>query len=225
MKNIYENMYHGENRMELRKNPRVLEMIKIVDGLNLKNRNILDIGCYDGIFLSMISNRQNNFYGLEASEYGYKESMKRGIAVQKFYVNDEDALPYENDFFDLVAAGEVIEHIFNTDHFLSEVGRILKPGGRFLISTPNVASLGRRWLLLIGKNPLLETSIQAGNAGHIRYFTFKSLSKLLEKNGFRMLKKKSDVINFSKRGRPHSKFMADIFPFFGQSIIYLAEKI
>lgn len=38
------------------------------------------------------------------------------IDVQKFYVNDEDALPYENDFFDLVVAGEIIEHIYDTHH-------------------------------------------------------------------------------------------------------------
>jgi len=224
MKNIYEKMYSRDNKVDLIKNPRILEMVNMIDRLNLKHKNILDIGCYDGTFLSMIKNKENYFYGLEASEYGYEASLKKGIAVKKFYVNDEVALPYENDFFELAAAGEVIEHIYDTDHFLSEVGRILKPSGKFLISTPNIASFGRQLLLLIGKNPLLEISVEAGNAGHIRYFTFETLKQMLEKNNFQILKSKSDIINFSSRGKPSSKFLAQAFPKFGQSIICLVKK-
>ncbi|OGG87169.1 hypothetical protein A3B87_01075 [Candidatus Kuenenbacteria bacterium RIFCSPHIGHO2_02_FULL_39_13] len=225
MKNIYENMYSNDNKVDLIRNPRVLEMVNMIDGLNLKQKNILDIGCYDGTFLSMIKNKENNFYGLEASNYGCEESLKKGIEVKKFYVNDDEVLPYENIFFDLVVAGEIIEHIYDTHHLLLEISRILKPGGMFLITTPNVASFGRRLLLLIGKNPLLEISVSQGNAGHIRYFTFETLKQILEKNNFQILKSKSDIINFLSRGKPSSKFLAQAFPKFGQSIIYLAEKI
>ena len=108
MKNIYENMYSNDNKVDLIRNPRVLEMVNMIDGLNLKQKNILDIGCYDGTFLSMIKNKENNFYGLEASNYGCEESLKKGIEVKKFYVNDDEVLPYENIFFDLVVAGEII---------------------------------------------------------------------------------------------------------------------
>ena len=224
MKNIYEKMYSQDNKVDLSSNPRILEMVNMIDGLNLKQKNILDIGCYDGTFLSMIKNRENHFYGVEASSFGCEESLKKGIEVKKFYVNDDEILPYENVFFDLVVAGEIIEHIYDTQHLLLEVHRILKPGGKFLISTPNIASFGRRLLLLTGKNPLLEISVEAGNAGHIRYFTFETLKQILEKNNFQILKSKSDIINFSSRGKPSSKFLAQAFPKFGQSIIYLAKK-
>ena len=225
MKNIYEKMYSQDNKMVLAKSQRVLEMLEIVNSLNLKNKNILDIGCYDGTFLEVIKNRENSFYGVEASQYGCQESFKKGIQVSKFYVRDGEPLPYKNNFFDLVIAGEIIEHIYDTDFWLSEIRRILKPSGKLLISTPNVASFGRRLLLLVGANPLLETSVETGNAGHIRYFTFKTLKELVNKNGFVLIKGKSDIVNFSSRGKPNSRILAQLLPSLGQSIIYLAKKI
>ncbi len=122
-------------------------------------------------------------------------------------------------------AGEIIEHIFDTDFFLSEFWRILKPEGKFLLSTPNIASLGRRLLLLFGVNPIIELSPnEPASSGHIRYFTFESLGSLLIKNKFKAVYFQSDCVNFSKNGKIKSEFLAKIFPKLGASIICLARK-
>ncbi|XES77646.1 MAG: class I SAM-dependent methyltransferase [Candidatus Bathyarchaeia archaeon] len=53
---------------------------------------------------------------------------------------NRDQLPFDDCFFDFVSATEVIEHLWNTDQFIKECYRVLKPRGYFLISTPNLAS-------------------------------------------------------------------------------------
>src|SRR3989339_802639 len=116
-----------------------------------------------------------NFYGIEASDWGVRESRKGDIDVKQFFFDDKASLPYEDNFFDIVIAGEIIEHIFDTDLFLAEIRRVLKSGGKLLISTPNIASLGRRLLLFFGGNPIIELSPnEPDSSGHIRYFSFKT---------------------------------------------------
>ncbi|MFC1622625.1 methyltransferase domain-containing protein [Patescibacteria group bacterium] len=127
-------------------------------------------------------------------------------------------------FFDIIISSEIIEHIYDTDFFLQEIFRILKPDGKLLITTPNVASFGRRIMLFLGLNPLIETSVDQGNSGHIRYFTFKSLKRLLNKNGFKIIKKHSDVINFNNFGTLKTHSLPKYLFNFGQSIIYLTQK-
>ncbi len=200
-------------------------MLAILDGMNLENKNILDIGCYDGTFLSLIRNRNNNFFGLETSDWGIEQCRKKDIDAKQFFFDDKTNLPFEDSFFDLVAAGEVIEHIFDTDFFLEEIRRVLKPDGKLLLSTPNIASLGRRLMLFFGINPIIELSPnEPDSSGHIRYFTFKTLKRLLEKHNFKVIVSKSDFVNFSKNGRIKSSLLANIFPSLGTSLICLAVK-
>jgi len=200
-------------------------MLSILDGLDLRNKNILDVGCYDGTFLSLMKNRNNGFYGVEASDWGVEQARRKGINVQQYFFDDKTKLPYEDSFFNIVVAGEIIEHIYDTDFFLVEIRRILKPGGKLLISTPNIASLGRRLLLLFGKNPIIELSPnESDSSGHIRYFTFKTLEKMLEKKEFETISSASDCVNFSKNGKIKSALLAKIYPALGASIICYAKK-
>lgn len=224
-KNIYENFYSQGKRLDLTASLRVQIMVEMIKGQKLSRAKILDVGCYDGTFLSLIKNSDNELYGIEASDYGFSESEKKGIRVKKFFFDDVSNLPFEDGFFDVVTAGEIIEHIYDTDFFLSQIRRILKKGGVFLVSTPNVASLGRRLLLLLGINPIIETSPnEEDSSGHIRYFTFNTLKSLLKKHSLEILACRSDVINLDSKGRLKSALLAKIFPSFGQSIICFCRK-
>ena len=225
MKNIYKNLYGETKRLKLQDNPRIKIMADIINGLDLKDKNILDVGCYDGTFLSLISSKNNKLYGVEASNYGVDQARGKGITVEHFFFDDKTSLPFENGFFDLIVAGEIIEHIYDTDFFLVEIKSLLKNKGVLLISTPNLASLGRRLMLFFGQSPIIEDSPnEPESSGHIRYFTFRTLEKLLNKHGFKVLSKCSDIVNFCPNGSVRSKLIAKYFPPIGQSLIFLVTK-
>lgn len=224
-KNIYKGMYEVKGKPNLMDNPRINVMLNIINNLDIKHKKILDIGCFDGTFLSLIKNRNNKFYGLDASDYAFKQSVKKKITVKQFFFDDITKIPFKQSSFDLINAGEIIEHIYDTDFFLEEIRRLLKKDGLLLISTPNLASLGRRVLLLLGINPIIEISPnEIDSPGHIRYFTFKTLRWLLEKHGFKILVSRSDVLNLTGDGKLKSLLIPKIFPTIGQSIICLCQK-
>ncbi len=225
MKNIYKDMYETRQKLDLIENCRVKIMLEMINELHLTGKNILDIGCFDGTLLSLVTNRNNKFYGIDANDFAVRQARKKGIKVKQFFFDDVTKIPFADKFFHLIAAGEIIEHIYDTDFFLRELKRILKPGGYLLISTPNIASLGRRLLLLTGISPIIEISPnEIDSPGHIRYFTFKTLAGLLAKHGLKVLQTRSDVLNLSNDGRIRSIQIPKIFPSIGQSIICLCQK-
>ena len=63
----------------------------------------------------------------------------------------ESRFPYPEEFFDIVHAGEAIEHLYDTDSFVQECRRVLKKGGKLIITTPNTLSLPRRILYFFGR--------------------------------------------------------------------------
>jgi SAM-dependent methyltransferase len=75
-----------------------------------------------------------------------------GVIARAFDV-DQGSLPYPNVHFDLVLFASVIEHLYNPHMVLSEITRVLRPGGILLLEAPNAVALGRRFDALAGHNP------------------------------------------------------------------------
>lgn len=100
--------------------------------------------------------------------------------------------------FDLVLLIDVIEHLYDPDHVIDEVRRVLRPGGVLALVTPNLASWLNRALLLSGRQPL-DTEVSTRGlfgrpaarstppAGHIRVFTRRALREFLVFHGFDVL--------------------------------------
>lgn len=201
-----------------------IRISKIVSMAGSGNK-ILDVGCFDGTIGKILIDRGNEVWGIDASEEAVKLAKEKG--VEATVGNLEETFDFEDNFFDACIAAEVIEHIMDTDFFMKEIKRILKPGGSLILSTPNVASLGRRLMLLFGKNPYFEASFgfpSYATAGHIRFFTKNLLISFLEFEEFRVTDFSSDIVNFSGNGRLFSKKLAYIFPTLGKSLIVKARN-
>lgn len=189
-----------------------------------KNKKVLDLGCGDGFLMQELRKNNNTVVGIDIASKALEKAQKRGLNVFDLDLNTNWSKGME-EHFDSIVAGEIIEHIFDTDLFLKNIYKVLKKNGTLILSTPNIASLARRIMLLLGINPHIEVTARAYDAGHIRYFTFKSLKKLLEENGFKVINFTSDSVNFDNKANIKSQLLADIFPTIGKTLIVKAIKL
>lgn len=125
----------------LYKNAVLLNHKNIFGLLEEKNdANFLDLGCDDGKLTIGLANKikTENVYGVEVVNERIEMAKNEGVIVKKFDLNNK--FYFEDNFFDVINANQVIEHLYNSDNFISEVYRILKPGGYAIISTENASS-------------------------------------------------------------------------------------
>jgi len=103
----------------------------------------------------------------------------------KLFNVELDTFPFPDGHFDLVLCCELIEHLLiNPSHMLREAHRVLKPGGWFFLSTPNVTSLHYIAALLRGRNVLHPYTGDSAYARHNREYAPDELAKLLKLHNF-----------------------------------------
>ena len=139
--------------------------------------------------------------------------------LREFKVGDInlEILPWRNDFFDAVSAWQVIEHLENPHHFIREVNRVLKPGGIFFLSTPNIFNIFNRLIFLkSGDMPRWQEKND-----HIALFP-KGVFKKTVLKYFDLAER-----GFCKGELPYRFFRKFKFPeneWFGKSIYYVLRK-
>lgn len=111
-----------------------------------------------------------------------------GLKTVSFNIDTESApFPVENEAYDAIICLSTIEHVYNIDHFVSEIRRMLTPGGYLYLSAPNYNGLGYLlYLLRTGKtfhDPLNKRDKYEFYA-HLRYFTYQTLIEYIGSFGF-----------------------------------------
>ncbi|KKR32970.1 MAG: Two-component response regulator [Candidatus Collierbacteria bacterium GW2011_GWC2_44_18] len=198
---------------------------KIIGDWINTSKVILDVGCNDGSENKYLLGQGKKIFGIDISVQAVKRAVAGGIIAKVCDISTEK-IPFPKNKFDCVIAGEIIEHIIDTDDFLLKLRSVLKPKGILVVTTPNLASLGRRLLLLLGKNPFIETSLKqkiwgSTPVGHLRYFTAESLKSLIEANGFLVQEITSDYLAM---GPVVSAYLGRLFPTLGWRLILKAKK-
>ena len=114
------------------------------------NLRLLDLGCYDGEWTLKLANRMNttNVHALEILSAPAAVARTRGITVLE--TDLEIVWPFPDADFDVVHASFVIEHVCRMDHFISEMFRVLKPGGRVVVTTENGSSWHNVFAAVLG---------------------------------------------------------------------------
>ena len=122
---------------------------------------------------------------------------------------EKDVFPYPDGHFATVLCGELIEHLFEDPmHLMSEVNRILEPGGHLVLTTPNVAGLRAISAILQGYHPgFFHAYIRPAESGevdarHNREYTIKEVHLLLENSGFEVVRLETGEF----RDEPHPEF-------------------
>lgn len=173
---------------------------------NLPNvHKILDVGCGDGLYLNHLAaaftdKKKVELWGVDFSKYKLAKAKKNGHNVKQCDL--EKGLPFKDNHFDVVYAAELIEHLYNPDFFLEECYRVLRPGGKIIISTPNLHAWYNRFLFIFGIQPIFyEVStkspqigsgilkkVKKGQApvGHVHVFNRAGLVDMLRHEGFEL---------------------------------------
>ena len=153
---------------------------------DLRGKRILDLGASRGQFLARFEGADTVGTEIDPSEIEHLH--RRGVEVVEAYLEPAaPKLPFEDASFDVVLAGEIIEHMVDTQGLLSEVARVLRPGGSLALSTPNVLWWKHRLAVLRGRYPdVLDYRLRYGrDYGHVRAFTPQLIRELLDDAGFR----------------------------------------
>ena len=142
---------------------------------------VLDVGCGTGS-VTVIANRAkgNEVVGVEPDRDRAEIVRSRGITVQVGEL--DDAMQRELGLFDVVMSSDVLEHVAASQAFLALLKSSLRPGGILLLSVPNVAHWSVRAMILSGRFDYEDVGIM--DATHLRWFTARSLRKLLQSCGF-----------------------------------------
>jgi 2-polyprenyl-3-methyl-5-hydroxy-6-metoxy-1,4-benzoquinol methylase len=142
---------------------------------------MLDIGCATGEWALHWKNRGWTVSGVDVNPSAAEAAAQNGVEACCLDLNAAP-LPHPKESFNLIFAGEVIEHIVDTDFFLKELARCLKPGGYVLLTTPNLASWENRLRLLLGKYPRW-LDYRLTDCGHVRGYTLGALKRQLKMHG------------------------------------------
>ena len=136
-------------------NPKLAIKILLFLNEHLKNRvRLLDLGCGYG-YLTRFFKYTLNFkdaYGVDIDRLRLEVAKKLGITT--FYVDlEKDRLPFPDNYFSLVIAAGIFNHLKFWDNILRETNRVLEFNGLLFISTPNMGWWVERISLLLGYQP------------------------------------------------------------------------
>ena len=165
---------------------------------------VVDLGCHDGEFSVQVKEaaQAREVVGVEYLGEHARKARRHGIDVVVADLNK--TLPFPAKSVDLVHANQVIEHLRNTDLFLSEIARVVMPGGLVVISTNNLASWHNIFSLLLGYQPFpshVSDHLHVGNPidwnrgsphadegrTHLRVFTGRALAELARYHGLELI--------------------------------------
>jgi 2-polyprenyl-3-methyl-5-hydroxy-6-metoxy-1,4-benzoquinol methylase len=209
------------------KESRLKKCISIME--SIPPGSLLDIGCSDGVWGQEWQRRGWKVSGIDVNPDQVKVAQKNGIDAHVCDLN-RDTIPFQDNQFDLIFAGEVIEHLVDTDGFIADVRRVCKPGGRLLLTTPNLASFENRLRLVLGIYPnWLNYNLQG--SGHVRGYTPRVLKRQLAEHGFRVTRHLGNWVPFIPQRytddvkMPFLSFTGTVWPSLAMDIIMLADRV
>lgn len=150
-----------------------LHFKEVVKRLNPRREDrILEIGCARGVVVKAVQDVAPETYGVDVSREAIFHGDTRNLAVMS-----ADSLKFENESFDKIYSFHTIEHVPQIKNVLSEMGRVLKPGGKVLLVYPAEPIRGLFSIvasLVMFKHPFKARQI------HVHKLTPKKLRELIE---------------------------------------------
>lgn len=169
----------------------------IIDFESLKEKNVLEIGVGNGTHAQLLAGFSGSFVGLDLTDYAVKSTSRRmevfGIKNATILQMNAEDLQFEPHTFDFVWSWGVIHHSANTKKILSEIHKVLKPGGKFTCMVYHRGYWNYHvcgFLAGLFKGGLrkgIHRVVQNNTDGAIaRFYSIKEWRKDLEEKGFKV---------------------------------------
>jgi len=174
MKEYYEDVWEAlPDQLEL---PDLEQRLALLRRELEPGERVVDLGCGDGTFTAAIAQAGARPIGVDVAEAALARARKQHEALDLRLAPLDGELPLADGEVTLVWATEVIEHVADTARWLGEIRRVLAPGGRLLLTTPNHP---RALILFHGLDRYAEPL-----GDHLHLYTRNSLNATLRNLGF-----------------------------------------
>ena len=150
-------------------------------------KDVLELGCYDGSFSRHLVARQNRVVGVDYLAEAVKQAVAICTEAYQCDLNNPEVLltgALQGRRFDRILLMDVLEHLISPDHLLKRLSVYLKPGGSIIVTLPNIAFWGIRKMILQGNFTYGDIGIL--DRSHLRFYTFSTAGTFLEEAGFRI---------------------------------------
>jgi 2-polyprenyl-3-methyl-5-hydroxy-6-metoxy-1,4-benzoquinol methylase len=144
-------------------------------------QRVLDLGCGEGWFTAALAQAGASVLGADVAEEPLRRARAAHPGLELELLEDEAGWELPDGAFDVVWAGEVIEHVADTAGWLSELRRVLRSGGTLLLST---SSLGRAELLAAALSRDAFAARFEPRSDHLRHYSRTTLTALIGDFGF-----------------------------------------
>jgi len=153
----------------------------LLDRIGTDARSILEFGCGEAPLGAALKARQRcRVVGVELDRDAAAIARRR---IDDVYTGDiREIIGILNEKFDWIIGGDIVEHLDDPWSFLSDLRRISAPGGRLLLSLPNLANASVIADLLAGRFDYVYMGLTC--AGHLRFFTRQSVEEMLRMSGW-----------------------------------------
>ena len=179
--------YEATIDLENKNNSHTLAYDLIEEYANGRALKVLEVGCSGGYFGATVRTQGHTVWGVEP-DY---ESSQTAKEVLDFAFNgtlDDFYIQHENEKFDVIVFGDVLEHFPDPSSALEDVKAILNNNGAIVASVPNVSHITVRAMLLEGRWGYNDLGIM--DRTHLQFFTEQTLVELFDSTGFNVEKVK-----------------------------------
>lgn len=152
-----------------------------------KNNRLLDLDCNHGEFLEMAKERGWKVFGTSDTEESLSTCREKGLEMYKGSLNLEH---FEENYFDVICARNILEHITEPNIALTKINKIVRKGGVLYVTTPNFNSYLR--YRLKEKYSIISYPLR------LVYYSKKPFKRLFKQNGFKVLETEAPWVSISK---------------------------
>jgi len=175
-----DNLYRNGKRCQISFEEEVL--FEFLDNNSSAGGKVLDVGCGSGEIARVIKEKGYLVSGVDFSPTAIELARKQDI--DSHLADLDSGIPFDDDTFDTVWAGDVIEHVFDPIFVLREINRVLIPGGQLLCTVPYNLNMATRLRVLFGHSYQESVYRKFGQYKHHTFFSMPLMKYMLDEAGF-----------------------------------------